>query len=114
MEQWMERPVWAEIDLRTLKKNIEIVQSRIAPGAEMLAIVKGNCYGHGLTECVPVMAGCGVRNFGVATLVEAREVRRLAGPECPHLVERSRPAGTDHRGDGLCRHRHGPHWLSMG
>jgi alanine racemase len=81
MEQWMERPVWAEIDLRALKKNIEIVQSRIAPGAEMLAIVKGNCYGHGLTECVPVMADCGVRNFGAATLVEAREVRRLAGPD---------------------------------
>ena len=79
MEQWMERPVWVEIDLRALKRNIEIVQSRIAPGAEMMAIVKGNCYGHGLAECVPVMVSCGVRNFGVATLVEAGEVRRLAG-----------------------------------
>jgi alanine racemase len=81
MEQWMERPAWVEIDLRTLEKNIKIVRSRIADGAEMLAVVKADCYGHGAEQCLPVFLRCGVRNFGVATLAEARQVRQLAGPD---------------------------------
>ena len=50
MEHWMHRPAWVEIDLRVLDNNIKTVQSRIAEGSQMLAVVKGNCYGHGLKE----------------------------------------------------------------
>ena len=80
MEHWMERPAWAEIDLRVLKRNIEIVQSRIADRSRMLAVVKANCYGHGMKECYPVFHACGVRDFGVATLSEAKELRSLGDP----------------------------------
>ena len=74
MEHWMHRPAWVEIDLRTLDKNIKIVQSRIAEGSQMLAVVKGNAYGHGLRECYPVFQANGVTNFAVATLDEAIEL----------------------------------------
>ncbi|MBR5980956.1 MAG: alanine racemase, partial [Firmicutes bacterium] len=80
MEHWMERPAWVEIDLRVLKRNIEIVQSRIADGSQMLAVVKAECYGHGMKECYPVFHACGVRNFGVATLGEAKELRSYGDP----------------------------------
>ena len=73
MEHWMHRPAWVEIDLRVLDNNIKTVQSCIAEGSQMLAVVKGNCYGHGLKECYPVFRANGVSNFAVATLDEAIE-----------------------------------------
>ena len=80
MEHWMERPAWVEIDLRVLKKNIEIVQSRVTDGSQLLAVVKAECYGHGMKDCYPVFRACGVRNFGVATLGEAKEIRSFGDP----------------------------------
>ena len=80
MEHRMGRPAWVEIDLGVLEKNIKIVQSRIADGSQLLAVVKGNCYGHGTEHCYSVFHSCGVRNFGVATLEEAAQLRRLGGP----------------------------------
>ena len=80
MEHWMHRPAWVEIDLRTLDKNIKIVQSRIAEGSQMLAVVKGNAYGHGLRECYPVFQANGITNFAVATLDEAIELREIGRP----------------------------------
>ena len=80
MEHWMHRPAWVEIDLRVLDNNIKTVQSRIAEGSQMLAVVKGNCYGHGLKECYPVFRANGVSNFAVATLDEAIELREIGDP----------------------------------
>ena len=77
MEHWMHRPAWVEIDLRVLDNNIKLVNSRIAEGSAMLAVVKGNCYGHGLRECYPVFKANGVSNFAVATLDEAIELREI-------------------------------------
>ena len=76
----MHRPAWVEIDLRVLDNNIKTVQSCIAEGSQMLAVVKGNCYGHGLKECYPVFRANGVSNFAVATLDEAIELREIGDP----------------------------------
>ena len=76
----MNRPAWVEIDLRVLDNNIKIVQSRIAEGSQMLAVVKADCYGHCMRECYPVFRKNGVRNFGVATLSEAMELRSYGDP----------------------------------
>ena len=80
MEHWMHRPAWVEIDLRVLDKNIKTVKARIAEGSQMLAVVKGNCYGHGLKECYPVFRANGISNFAVATLEEAIQLREIGSP----------------------------------
>ncbi len=80
MDHRMHRPAWVEIDLRALDNNIKIVQSRIAAGSQMLAVVKANAYGHGVRECYPVLKANGVSNFAVATLDEAIELREIGDP----------------------------------
>ncbi len=45
----------------------------------MLAVVKANAYGHGATECAPVLAGAGARWLGVTSVEEGVAVRGALG-----------------------------------
>lgn len=69
------RPTVAEIDLNALRHNVKEIQKRVPSGRSIMAIVKANAYGHGASFCVRTLEGCGVRDFGVATLEEGMELR---------------------------------------
>jgi len=66
--------VW--IDCQALCHNFRIITEAVGNMVEVMAMVKGDAYGHGMTETAAVLAGCGCRNFGVAELVEAVALRR--------------------------------------
>jgi alanine racemase len=51
----MARPLAAHVDLAALAANLARV-SVFAPGAVVLAVVKANAYGHGLTRVLPALA----------------------------------------------------------
>ena len=80
MEKWMNRPAWVEIDLKAFDSNVKRIKERIAPGAQMLAVVKADCYGHCMRECYKVLKENGVANYGVATMSEAQELRSYCEP----------------------------------
>ena len=50
----MARPIVAEVDLAALAANIDRVRA-YAPGAQVLAVVKANAYGHGLERVLPAL-----------------------------------------------------------
>src|SRR5690349_6985539 len=62
------RPTRAEIDLDALERNYRAVRA-LAPGLEVLAMVKANAYGHGAPAVAHRLEAAGVRLLGVA-LVE--------------------------------------------
>lgn len=67
------------INLAAFEHNLRVFQrSAGVSGAEVMAILKANAYGHGLLELAPVALECGVKIVGVAKPVEARQLR-LAG-----------------------------------
>ncbi|RUO30403.1 alanine racemase [Aliidiomarina soli] len=66
------RPAWAAIDLAALQHNLEALQ-QLAKGARILAILKANAYGHGLTRIAQQLDG--VDAIGVARLDEALALR---------------------------------------
>src|SRR6185312_15068854 len=51
----MPRPLYAQINLSALKANLARAREK-APGAQVLAVVKANAYGHGLTRVLPALA----------------------------------------------------------
>ncbi len=51
----MARPIYAQVNLTALRANLALVRSR-APKTQVLAVVKANAYGHGLTRVVPALA----------------------------------------------------------
>lgn len=54
----------AIVDLDAYRSNLDVVRRRIAP-AELMAIVKGDAYGHGLLPIVATAIEEGVTRFGV-------------------------------------------------
>ncbi|MEP7276658.1 MAG: alanine racemase [Betaproteobacteria bacterium] len=50
----MARPIFAQINLAALAANVALARSR-APGAQLLAVVKADAYGHGLLRVLPAL-----------------------------------------------------------
>jgi alanine racemase len=73
-----------EIAPAALIHNIRAIQEAIGAKVGIVAVVKGNAYGHGLEHVVPTLAPY-AKMFGVANLAEAHAVRALA-PEQPVLL----------------------------
>lgn len=76
---------WVEIDLDALRHNVRVLQNRLLPTTEIIAMVKGNAYGHGAVEVARAVLSAGATRLGVATVAEGVELRR-AGLTAPILV----------------------------
>lgn len=66
----------AEVSAGALRHNFGLIRKSIAPGTDICAVVKGNCYGHGLATTLALLeelTDC----FGVATPEEAIVLRQL-------------------------------------
>src|SRR5699024_1690669 len=66
----------ALVDADALAQNVAAIRDRIGDRT-LMAIVKGDAYGHGLVNVVPAVLAAGVRRFGVATLAEALDLHDL-------------------------------------
>jgi alanine racemase len=77
------RPVYLEVNLSQLKRNIEAIRAYVAP-AKVMPMVKANAYGHGVDGVAPFIEPF-VDYFGVAILEEGIHLRRL-GITKPILV----------------------------
>src|SRR5208282_2000064 len=69
------RPTIAEIDLVALRANYRALET-YTNGAQIMAVVKADAYGHGAIEVARVLSGDGCAHFGVATVEEARALRQ--------------------------------------
>nr|WP_194757281.1 alanine racemase [Aliidiomarina indica] len=67
------RPAWADIDLNALRHNLQVLRER-AGSRRVLAILKANAYGHGLTRIAQALGD--VDAIGVARVDEALELRK--------------------------------------
>ena len=71
----------AVVHLDRLRHNIELTMDKyIAPGSELIAVLKGDAYGCGIAGTYPVFRDCGVRKYAVAVWEEGRSLRE-AGAE---------------------------------
>lgn len=68
---------WVEVDLGRLCANAEAIRSSLG-GAAMMAVIKSDAYGHGLSGIAAALGQAGVRHFAVAYVAEAEAVRAAA------------------------------------
>jgi alanine racemase len=80
----MRSPAQARIDLFAIRDNIALLRER-ADGAEVMAMVKAEAYGHGMAEAARAALAGGATWLGVAKLAEGLRLRE-AGLDAPILV----------------------------
>jgi alanine racemase len=73
------RPIWAEISATRLVANYRALQAAAGPQVDVLAVIKANAYGHGATECAPILAAAGAKWLGVTSVEEGVAVRKSLG-----------------------------------
>jgi len=90
------RPVWAEVRLSALTHNLQTIRKHLDSGSanaggksakrvKILAVVKGNAYGHGGVAVAKTLARAGADMFCVTCTSEGIELRE-AGIKQPILV----------------------------
>ena len=85
------RPTWVDVDLEAIRDNARILKPE---GAELMAIVKANGYGHGAVQVARAATEAGATWIGVALVEEGLQLRG-AGIEAPILVLSELPAGSE-------------------
>lgn len=65
---------WVEVDHAAIRTNLGLVRSLVG-GAQVIAVVKANAYGHGAVPVARTLVAAGVERLAVATIDEARELR---------------------------------------
>ncbi len=66
---------WVEIDMRQICENARIYRSLLPEGAQIMAVVKADAYGHGDVEVSRALNAQGILLFAVSNLDEAMRLR---------------------------------------
>ena len=63
------------INRKNLAINYKLIKKRVGK-TKIMSVVKGDAYGHGMKECVKIFHKQGSKEFYVARLEDATEIRR--------------------------------------
>ncbi len=73
----MIRPTHVQVSRSALRHNAQVIRDTVPPETKIMAVVKDDCYGHGVTICVPEFLAAGLDFFGVSMVEEARQLRSM-------------------------------------
>ena len=69
----MIHPSHIELSKSAFEQNIHFLKDYIGDDTIFCSVIKGNAYGHGIEQFVPMAEECGIRHFGVFSSDEARK-----------------------------------------
>ena len=90
---------WVEVDSAAILHNLNRVQQSVGPDVRLIPMVKANGYGLGIKRVVQALAPARPFSYGVATVAEGLELRRIGVRE-PVMV--FSPVPPDTPGAGRC------------
>lgn len=71
----------AVVNLRSLEHNIKNIRKRLDDGVEIMAVLKGDGYGHGEKGIYSTLKKCGVERYAVAVWEEGASLREAGAVE---------------------------------
>lgn len=68
---------WCEISVPKLAQNLDATLGLMPANTRLCAVVKGDAYGHGVENMVPLLIDRNINHIGISTNAEARAVRAV-------------------------------------
>ncbi len=81
----MDNTSFIEISESAYRNNIDYIKRRLNPGTTLSHVVKGNAYGHGIEEYVPMAHRNGAQHFSVFDAHEAFRIKAIV-PEVDIMI----------------------------
>ena len=75
-----------ELSKSALKKNISFLKKQIGEHVVFSSVIKGNAYGHGIAQFLPLAEECGIRHFSVFSIREAVQAFQFKRPDSHIMV----------------------------
>lgn len=82
----MQTTSYIELSESALRNNIDFLRNIIGSSCTLSSVVKGNAYGHGIEQFVPLAYNCGQRHFSVFSADEAYRVYTVTKGDCTILI----------------------------
>ncbi len=82
----MKATSYIELSSDAVKRNITYLRKRIGPESIFLSVIKGNAYGHGIEEFLPLAETFGVENFAVFDAQEAETALAVKKPKTRVII----------------------------
>ncbi len=82
----MKQASYIELSKSALKRNIRYLKKRLGRNVKYVSVVKGNAYGHGLEEFVPLAEDSSVDYFAVFDSSEADRVLSIKKPKTDIMI----------------------------
>ncbi|MCB5252141.1 MAG: alanine racemase [Candidatus Cloacimonadaceae bacterium] len=77
---------WIELDSSAVNKNIRYLKKRIGPDVTYVSVIKGNAYGHGIEQYLPLAEAAGVHNFAVYDAYEAYRALQVKAEDTQLII----------------------------
>jgi alanine racemase len=75
-----------EIDSKAVKNNVKFIRRIIGKDVKLSAVAKGNAYGHGIEQVIPLFEENGITHISVFSAQEALRVQRIKQPETEIMI----------------------------
>ncbi|MCB2219235.1 MAG: alanine racemase [Bacteroidetes bacterium] len=75
-----------EISNSAYLANLSFIRHLIGENVRFSSVVKGNAYGHGVEQIVPIAEKTGVDHFSVFSSLEARQVKKVASDDVTVMI----------------------------
>lgn len=82
----MENTSWIELNQKSLRKNLTYLKHRIGSNCVFISVIKGNAYGHGIEQFIPLAEESGVNLFAVYDAYEAYRAFSVKKPETGLMI----------------------------
>ena len=77
---------YIEISQSAYKNNIRYLRKIVGKQVRISSVIKGNAYGHGIANIVPLAESSGIRHFSVFSAGEAYEALEAASPDSRIMI----------------------------
>lgn len=68
---------YIELNQENLNCNIDFIKSQLKNGSTYSMVIKGNAYGHGIEDIIPIVEKCAVNHFSVFSAEEAKRAHQV-------------------------------------